>query len=173
MGHAANITRRGLGGNSFFFCPPSGQICPTVRALRRIGRRAAFSLFRVDTALPVFFYLFAGKLAALLYGEIGVLFDSRIGCVSQRRARVLGCGVVAILLRGGAFPQLISAFLLGLRPRLFQCSFRDFPCSIASRHTLGWFFFYLFHGIISVINYSNRISKSLKWLLNSTHKLSL
>ena len=51
LGHAANITRRGLGGDGFFFCPLSGQICPTARALRRIGQRAVLGLFRADTAL--------------------------------------------------------------------------------------------------------------------------
>ena len=52
-------------------------------------------------------------------------------------------------------------------------SFRDFPCSIASRHTLGWFFFYLFHGITPVIISSKEVSKSFKRLLNSAHKSPL
>ncbi|MFR4340609.1 MAG: hypothetical protein ACLT3F_07580 [Gemmiger formicilis] len=34
LGHAANIARRGLGGDGFFFRPLAGQICPTARALR-------------------------------------------------------------------------------------------------------------------------------------------
>ena len=144
LGHAANVTRRGFDSDGFFFRPLAGQIRPTARALLCIGQRAAPGLLRADTALTggvgvggfsllcgmafsVLFYLLAGKLAALLYGEIGVLFDSRIGCVSQRRARVLGCGVVAILLRGGAFPQLGSAFLLGFCPRLFSAAFGIFP----------------------------------------------
>jgi len=51
LGHAANVARRGLGGDGFFFCPLSGQICPTAQALRRIGQRAVLGLFRADTAL--------------------------------------------------------------------------------------------------------------------------
>ncbi len=49
--HAANVARRGFGGDGFFFRPLSGQICPTARALRRIGQRAVLGLFRADTAL--------------------------------------------------------------------------------------------------------------------------
>ena len=48
---------------------------------------------------------------------------------------------------GGAFPQLISAFLFGFCPRLFQCRFWDIPSGIASWHTLGRLFFNIFHGI--------------------------
>ncbi len=51
LGHAANVARRGFGGDGFFFCPLSGQICPTARALLCIGQRAVPSLFRADTAL--------------------------------------------------------------------------------------------------------------------------
>ena len=89
LGHTANIARHGLGGDGFFFCSLAGQIRPTARALLCIGQRVVPSLFRADTALTggvgaggfglfcgmafsVLFYLLAGKLAALLYGEIGV-----------------------------------------------------------------------------------------------------
>ena len=51
LGHAANITRRGLGGDGFLFRPLAGQICPTARALVCIGQRAVPDLFRADTAL--------------------------------------------------------------------------------------------------------------------------
>ena len=51
LGHAANITRRSLGGDGFFFCPLSGQICPTARALVCIGQRAVPGLFPAGTAL--------------------------------------------------------------------------------------------------------------------------
>ena len=190
LGHTTNILWRGLGGDGFFFCPLSGQSCPTTRTLLCIGQRAALGLFRADivltggvgagcfglfcsAAFAVLFYLLEGKLAALLYGEIGVLLDGRIGCICQHRRSVLGCGIVAFPLRRDAFPQLGSAFLLGFCPRLFQRSFRDFPCSIASRHTLGWFFFYLFHGITPVIISSKEVSKSFKRLLNSAHKSPL
>lgn len=91
LGHTANVVRRGLGSDGFFFCPLSGQFCPTTRALHRIGQRSALGLFRADTALTcgvggcdllcsaafsVLFNLLAGKLAALLRGEIGVFLDS-------------------------------------------------------------------------------------------------
>ena len=129
LGHASNVARRGLGGADSLFRPLAGQICPTARVRVCIGQRAAPGLLRADTALTggvgvdgfsllcgmafsVLFYLLAGKLAALLYGEIGVLFDSRIGCVSQRRARVLGCGVVAILLREVLSRSLFRLFSL-------------------------------------------------------------
>ena len=49
--HAANVARRGFGGDGFFFCPLSGQICPTARARLCIGQRTALDLFRADTAL--------------------------------------------------------------------------------------------------------------------------
>ena len=91
--HTANVVRRGLGSDGFFFCPLSGQICPTTRALHRIGQRSALGLFRADTSLTcgvgvggcdllcgaafsVLFNLLAGKLAALLRGEICVFLDS-------------------------------------------------------------------------------------------------
>uniref|UniRef100_UPI003FEE5FD5 hypothetical protein n=1 Tax=Gemmiger formicilis TaxID=745368 RepID=UPI003FEE5FD5 len=51
LGHTTNISWCGLGGDGFFFRPLTGQICPTARALRRIGQRAAPDLFRADTAL--------------------------------------------------------------------------------------------------------------------------
>ena len=164
FGHTANIARRGFGGDGFFFCPLSGQICPTARAVRRIGQRAALGLFRADTALiggvdaggldrfcgvahPVLFYLFAGNLAPLLHGEICVLLDDRIGCIGYHRAGILRSCIITVSLRRSAFSQHGSAFLLGLRPRLFQRSFRDFPGCIASRHMRGWLFFNIFHGI--------------------------
>lgn len=55
--------------------------------------------------------------------------------------------IITVSLRRSAFSQHGSAFLLGLRPRLFQRSFRDFPGCIASRHMRGWLFFNIFHGI--------------------------
>ena len=147
LGHTTNISWRGLGGDGFFFCPLSGQICPTTRTLLCIGQRAALGLFRADivltggvgagcfglfcgAAFAVLFYLLEGKLAALLYGEIGVLLDGRIGCICQHRRSVLGCGIVAFPLRRDAFPQLGSAFLLGFCPRLFQRSFGIFPAAL-------------------------------------------
>ena len=164
LGHTANIARHGLGGDGFFFCPLSGQICPTTRTLRRIGQRAALGLFGADialtggvgaggfgllggTAFPVFFYLFAGNLAPLLHGEICVLLDDRIGCIGYHRAGILRSCIITVSLRRSASSQHGSAFLLGLRPRLFQRSFRDFPGCIASRHMRGWLFFNIFHGI--------------------------
>ena len=164
LGHAANVARSGFGGVDLFLCPLAGQICPTARVLLCIGQRAALDLFGADTALtggvdvggfgllcgtalPIFLNLLAGNLAPLLYGEIGVLLDSRIGCIGQHCASILGCGIIALPLRGGAFPQLSSAFLLGFCPCLFQRSFRDFPGCIASRHMRGWLFFNIFHGI--------------------------
>ena len=96
--HAANVARRGFGGDSFFFRPLSGQIRPTARVLLCIGQRAVPSLFRADTALtggvgtgslsplccaafPVFLNLLAGKLAHLLHSEIGGLLYHRISCI--------------------------------------------------------------------------------------------
>ena len=122
-----------------------------------------FDLF-YGTAFPVLFYLLAGKFTALLYGEIGVLLDDRIGCVGHCSAGVLGGGVVAIPLRGYAFSQLGSTFLLGFCPRLFQYRFGDFSGRIAFRHPPGGLFFNIFHGITPVIDYSNKISKSFKKL---------
>ena len=98
LGHTANIARHGLGGDGFFFCPLSGQICPTTRTLLCIGQRTVPSLFRADTALtggvgtgslsplccaafPVFLNLLAGKLAHLLHSEIGGLLYHRISCI--------------------------------------------------------------------------------------------
>ena len=164
LGHTTNISWRGLGGDDFFFRPLAGQICPTARVPLCIGQRAALDLFGADTALiggvdadgfgllggtafPVFFYLFAGNLAPLLHGEICVLLDDRIGCIGYRRAGILRSCIITVSLRRSAFSQHGSAFLLGLRPRLFQRSFRDFPGCIASRHMRGWLFFNIFHGI--------------------------
>ena len=164
LGHTANIARHGLGGDGFFFCSLAGQIRPTARALLCIGQRVVPSLFRADTALiggmgaggldlfsgvsfPVFFCLFARNLAPLLHGEICVLLDDRIGCIGYHRAGILRSCIITVSLCRSAFPQHGSAFLLGLRPRLFQRSFRDFPGCIASRHMRGWLFFNIFHGI--------------------------
>lgn len=164
LGHTTNISWCGLGGDGFFFCSLPGQIRPTARALRRIGQRATFGLFRADTALtsgvgvggfdllcgtalPIFLNLLAGNLAPLLYGEIGVLLDRRIGCIGYHRAGILRSCIITVSLRRSAFSQHGSPFLLGLRPRLFQRSFRDFPGCIASRHMRGWLFFNIFHGI--------------------------
>ena len=134
LGHTTNISWRGLGGDDFFFRPLAGQICPTARVPLCIGQRATPCLFGAYTALtggvgtgglallcsaalPVFFYLLVGKFAPLLYGEIGVLLDGGIRCVGHHPAGIAGCGIVAIPLRGGAFPQLSSAFFLGPCPR--------------------------------------------------------
>ena len=120
LGHTANITRRGFGGDGFFFCPLSGQICPTVRARLCVGQRAALGLFRADTALtggvgvggfgllcgtalPIFLNLLAGNLAPLLYGEIGVLLDGRIRYISHCHTSIIGGSIVTILLHGGVF----------------------------------------------------------------------
>ena len=164
LGHAANVARSGFGGVDLFLCPLAGQIRPTVRVPLCIGQRAALDLFGADTALiggvdaggfgllggtafPVFFYLFAGNLAPLLHGEICVLRDDRIGCIGYHRAGILRSCIITVSLRRSAFSQHGSAFLLGLRPRLFQRSFRDFPGCIASRHMRGWLFLNIFHGI--------------------------
>ena len=190
LGHAANVARSGFGGVDLFLCPLVGQIRPTVRARLCVGQRATPCLFGAYTALtggvgaggfdllcgvplPVFFDLLAGKLATLLHGEIGILLDSGMGCIGHHPAGVVGRGIVAISLRRGTFPQFCSTFFLGLCPRLFQRRFRNFSRRITFRRTLGWLFFYLFHGILPVINYSNRISKSFKRLLNSAHKWPL
>ena len=190
LGHTTNISWCGLGGDGFFFCSLPGQIRPTARALRRIGQRATFGLFRADTALtsgvgvggfdllcgtalPIFLNLLAGNLAPLLYGEIGVLLDRRIGCICQHCASILGCGIIALPLCGGAFPQLSSAFLLCFCPCLFQRRLWNLPGHIAFQHPPSWLFFNIFHGITSVINFSKEISKSFKRLLNSAHKSPL
>ena len=109
------------------------------------------------------------------FGEGRVSYSPRafVGTDHYLTARPAHAEEIAFPLRRDAFPQLGSAFLLGFCPRLFQRSFRDFPCSIASRHTLGWFFFYLFHGITPVIISSKEVSKSFKRLLNSAHKSPL
>ena len=86
-------------------------------------------------------------LAPLLHGEICVLLDDRIGCIGYHRAGILRSCIITVSLRRSAFSQHGSAFLLGLRPRLFQRSFRDSPGCIASRHMRGWLFFNIFHGI--------------------------
>ena len=120
LGHTTNISWCGLGGDDFFFRPLAGQICPTTRTLLCIGQRAALDLFRADTALtggagaggfdlfsgvshPVFFCLFAGKLAALLHGEICVLLDGRIRYIRHRPSSIIDGSIVTILLHGGVF----------------------------------------------------------------------
>ena len=120
LGHTANVARRGLGSGDFLFCPLSGQIRPTARALLCIGQRAALGLFRADIALTggvgagcfglfcgaefaVLFYLFAGNLAALLHGEICVLLDGRIRYIRHRPSSIIGGSIVTILLHGGVF----------------------------------------------------------------------
>lgn len=147
--HAANIARRGLGGDDFFFRPLAGQICPTARVLRRIGQRAALGLFRADTALtggvgagvddfsllcgaalPVFFNLLAGKLSPLLYGEIGVLLDSRIGCISQHRSSVLGRGIVALPCVKLLSRSLVRLFSLASVHNFFITSFGILPAAL-------------------------------------------
>ena len=153
-----------LAVTAFSFARWRGKSAPRRGCRSASGKRAALGLFRADTALtggvgaggfsllcgtafPVLFYLFAGKLAPLLHGEICVLLDDRIGCIGYRRAGILRSCIITVSLRRSAFSQHGSAFLLGLRPRLFQRSFRDFPGCIASRHMRGWLFFNIFHGI--------------------------
>lgn len=190
LSHAANVARCSFGGSNFSFRPLAWQIHSTARVLLCVGQHAAPGLFVADTvltggvgaarldllcgaALPALFNLLAGKLAPLLYGEVGVFLDNRIRCISYHPTGVVGGGIAAIYLRRGAFPQLSSAFLLCLRQCLFQRHSGDFPGRIAFRHPPGGLFFNIFHSITSVIKYSNRISKSFKRFLNSAHKSPL
>ena len=110
LGNAANIARRCFGGDGFFFCPLAGQICPTARALRRIGQRAVLGLFRADTALTGGVGAGNSLLLAVLSG-LGFcqfpplmphkscrLFRSR----TRKVCRFLLSGVGVIFPRGGA-----------------------------------------------------------------------
>ena len=110
MGHAANIARCGLGGDGFFFCPLSGQICPTARALRRIGQRAALGLFRADTALTggvgVGSSLFLAALSGLGFCQFPPLTPHKscrlFRSQTLKVCRFLLSGVGVIFMRGGA-----------------------------------------------------------------------
>lgn len=168
-----------LGGDDFLFRSLAGQIRPTARALLCIGQRAAPSLFRADTALtggvgaggldllcgaalPVFLNLFAGKLSPLLYGEIGVLLDGGIGCIGHRPTSIIGGSIAAIPLRGGAFPQLGSAFLLDFCPYLFHRSFRFFPSVLLFGIRLAGFSLIAF--MASTPDYMIKVEANIAWI---------
>ena len=110
FGHTANIARRGFGGDGFFFCPLSGQICPTARAVRRIGQRAALGLFRADTALTGSVdaggSLFLAVLSGLGFCQFPSLMLHKCCRLFRRRTckvcRFLLSGVGVIFPRGGA-----------------------------------------------------------------------
>jgi len=110
FGHTANIARRGFGGDGFFFCPLSGQICPTARAVRRIGQRAALGLFRADTALIGGVGAGSSLLLAVLSGfgfcQFLPLMPHKSCRLFRRRTckvcRFLLSGVGVIFPRGGA-----------------------------------------------------------------------
>ena len=110
LGNAANIARRGFGGDGFFFCPLSGQICPTARAVRRIGQRAALGLFRADTALIGGVGAGSSLLLAVLSGlgfcQFPPLMPHKSCRLFRRRTckvcRFLLSGVGVIFPRGGA-----------------------------------------------------------------------
>ena len=110
FGHTANIARRGFGGDGFFFCPLSGQICPTARAVRRIGQRAALGLFRADTALTGSVdaggSLFLAVLSGLGFCQFPSLMPHKCCRLFRRRTckvcRFLLSGVGVIFPRGGA-----------------------------------------------------------------------
>nr|WP_279044549.1 hypothetical protein [Gemmiger formicilis] len=110
LGHTTNISWCGLGGDGFFFRPLAGQICPTARALRRIGQRAVLGLFRADTALIGGVGAGSSLLLAVLSG-LGFcqfpplmphkscrLFRSQ----TRKVCRFLLSGVGVIFMRGGA-----------------------------------------------------------------------
>ena len=121
LDHAANIARRGLGSDGFFFRPLTGQICPTVRALRRIGQRAAFGLFRADTALIGGVGAGGSLLIAVLSGlgfcQFPPLMPHKSSCLFRRRTckvcrfRLSGVGVI--------FPRDGTGLLLRFSPRRF------------------------------------------------------
>ena len=110
LGHAANIARCGLGGDGFFFCPLSGQICPTARARLCIGQRTALDLFLADTALiggvgadgSFFLAVLSGlgfcQFSPLMPHKSCRLFRSR----TRKICRFLLLGVGVIFPRGGA-----------------------------------------------------------------------
>ena len=119
--HAANIARCGLGGDGFFFRPLSGQICPTARALRRIGQRAALGLFRADTALTGGVGVGGSFLLAALSGlgfcQFPPLMPHKSCCLFRRRTckvcrfRLSGVGVI--------FPRGGAGLFLRFSPRRF------------------------------------------------------
>ena len=108
--HAANVARRGFGGDGFFFCPLSGQICPTARARLCIGQRTTLDLFRADTALiggvgadgSFFLAVLSGlgfcQFSPLMPHKSCRLFRSR----TRKICRFLLLGVGVIFPRGGA-----------------------------------------------------------------------
>ena len=110
LGNAANIARCGLGGDGFFFCPLSGQIRPTARALRRIGQRAVPGLFGADTALTggvgVGGSLLLAALSGLGFCQFPPLMPHKSCRLFRRRickvCRFLLSGVGVIFPRGGA-----------------------------------------------------------------------
>ena len=121
LGHAANIARCGLGGDGFFFCPLAGQICPTVRALRRIGQRAVLDLFRADTALTGGVDAGNSFLLALLSGlgfcQFPPLTPHKRSCLFRRRT----CKICQFLLSGGGviFMRGGAGLLFCFYPRRF------------------------------------------------------
>ena len=100
LGNAANIARRGFGGDGFFFRPLSGQICPTARALRRIGQRAVLGLFRADTALTGGVGAGNSLLLAVLSGLGFCEFTPLMPHKSCRLFRCRTCKVCRFLLSG-------------------------------------------------------------------------
>ena len=98
--HAANVARRGFGGDGFFFRPLSGQICPTARALRRIGQRAVLGLFRADTALTGGVGAGNSLLLAVLSGLGFCEFTPLMPHKSCRLFRCRTCKVCRFLLSG-------------------------------------------------------------------------
>ena len=110
LGHAANITRRGLGGDGFLFRPLAGQICPTARALVCIGQRAVPDLFRADTALiggvDAGGSLLVAVLSGLVFCQFTPLMPHKSCRLFRRRTckvyRFLLSGIGVIFMRGGA-----------------------------------------------------------------------
>lgn len=156
LGHTTNISWCGLGGDGFSFAlcrgksAPGAGVAPNRAACRarpvlgwhrahwRCGRGWFQPVQR--RVVPGIFLPVCAQSCALLHGEICVLLDDRIGCIGYHRAGILRSCIITVSLCRSAFPQHGSAFLLGLRPRLFQRSFQDFPGCIASRHMRGWLF---------------------------------
>ena len=121
LGHAANIARCDLGGDGFFFCPLAGQICPTVRALRRIGQRAALDLFGADTALFGGVGAGGSHLLAVLSGLGFCQFPPLMPHKSCRLFRRRTCKVCRFRLSGVGviFPRGGAGLFLRFSPRRF------------------------------------------------------
>ena len=121
LGHTTNISWCGLGGDGFFFCPLSGQICPTARTLRRIGQRAVLSLFRADTALIGGVDAGSSFLLAALSGLGFCKFPPLMPHKSCRLFRRRTCKVCRFLLSGVGviFPRGGEGLLFRFYPRRF------------------------------------------------------